>query len=473
MAIYTDSHFCITRSVIFFKYLKKLNKLKYKIQVVLFFCLLFGSKYASFAQGDTYYNQLLLDYKIQTVLTYASEVTHSLEEASVLLSIDAEVGALDTLYPLPLYFAETIANILIDSLLNRAKDSGDYSVECREVFEKTSMIAFVSIHQPHVLKRIGLRFQQLARLHGVTVATVWFSTEFAQIAAIALLTNYGLGHYALLAPFIPLSFINTGLAIEIKNINHHRKMRKGYGGAKIKKTASKVEKKKRKEMGLHTKQGVFHVFPSADKQEPNGQYIISFKPKLLPIIFGGLRFKPDYLYWRKLKRWAKANDTSAVKFWQIVDSDKIDKQLRCVLYMDYLHKYDRRLWELYKQEQPEIVKPFILQKPMSDFALMDAKLWVYKGLLANDLSEMSGFIDSIPGSLSIRQVLDLFEKIILPYWAVHMKRPGFVDFRKVVKGHKAFKYKSLLKANQMWDANSSKLLKTLLSLEQAEDGVDF
>lgn len=450
-----------------------MNNLKYKIKVVLFFCLLFGSKHLVYSQGDAYYDQLLLDYRIQTVLTYASEVTHSLEEVSVLESLSPLVGARDTLYPLPLYTAEIIANILIDSLLNIAKDSGDYCVECRNVFEETSMLAFVTLHQPHLLQRIGLRFQQLARLHGVTVATVWFSTEFAQIAAIALLTNYGLGHYALLAPFVPLSFINTGLAIEIKSINHHRKMRKGYGGAKIKKTASRVEKNKRKEIGFHAKHGVIHVFSSAYKQEPNAQYIISFKPKLLPIIFGGLRFKSDYLYWRKLKRWARSNDTSAVKFWQTVDNKQVDKQLRCILYLDYLQKHDNRLWELYKLEQSEIVKSLILQKPLSDFVLMDAKLWVYKGLLANDLSDMSGFIDSIPGSLSIRQVLDLFEKIILPYWAVHMKRPGFGDFRKVIKGHKAFKYKSLLKANQMWDANCSKLLKTLLSLEQAEDGVDF
>lgn len=303
-------------------------------------------------------------------------------------------------------------------------------------------------------------------MHGVSVATVWFVTEFTQITAITVLTAYGLGQYALLAPFIPISFINTGIAIQLKSFKHHRNLRKGYGGRALKREAGRLEKAIEHELKQNYRNTVLVAFPHSHADSL--RLLALQDPSWLSLTFRGGRLNPSRMYFRKARRYFRKTTDENHELREIFRDKSLHKVTRTMLAIQRLHSVDSLAFEGFYEEFSQTFTTVEAGPYREAAGLIDTKAWVYEMLGKTYPEQLREGLRTVPDGLSVRVVLDLLEEYIYPTWAREMKKSDFRMFRRMVKGTQAFRYESLLVQNHPWTHLHARRLLDLAQMPDEE-----
>jgi hypothetical protein len=399
-----------------------------------------------------FFEQLELDFEVQTQLFYSRMFSDSLERAGILertartlVKVPTEDLAEDCLLR---YLAESVTKQWIDSVLTVKRAETWLGSDCRQRFLEASLYDQVAYHHDGFVREVALEFKELARMHGVSVATVWFLTEFTQIAAITVLTAYGLGQYALLAPFIPLSFINTGIAIQIKSIRHHHRMRKGYGGRSVKKEAARIEQSLQYGLNLNYRNTIISTLEPV--MGDTITLIAIQDPSWLSVLFRGGKRNPSRMYLGKLKHFLRKNGVSNPHYERLCSDKALTKRMRTVLALRYMHDQDALLFDDFASLNEGVFSEVPTDVYLSACADAEVKQWVFFLLKRNAPEELRDGLARIPDQLAVGEVIDLLENLVYPYWARNMKKSDFRAFRRMVKGTRSFRYGALLEQNQPW-----------------------
>lgn len=297
------------------------------------------------------------------------------------------------------------------------------------------------------IHRTGATFRSLARLHGVSVAVVWFSTELAQIAAIGLLTQAGLGEYALLAPVVPLSFVNTGLAIHIKSMRHRKKMRKGYGSRAAKRKAQKTYKQLLSSMQIRNHQSIIHFL---DNPKPDSSLILSVnKQHFFSEIASALRLQKRKATRKNLVRFTKHTDPKNQEaLLAIIRNKNAGKELRIIDYATKLKQSDSASFALFKDRFSGSLS--VQASPPASMLSEEEQVWLGDLLWIEDMDSLPGIMKRTPQTLEIQRVYDLLMHIVLPTWADRNFKPGYRELRKSIKAINNSRYKSLGQGSRQW-----------------------
>lgn len=417
-------------------------------RVALLVVLALGVLQAHTQYQEGFIYQMERDFELQTLLYRAERSLAAFEAAEILHPFGQNEKISDDPECLLHYLAEEVSKSWIDSLMT-VRAGGEWtSCPCRAAFMQASLFDEIEVSHPNFLQHVALEFKELARMHGVSVATVWFVTEFTQITAITVLTAYGLGQYALLAPFIPLSFINTGIAIHLKTIKHNRKMRKGYGGRSVKRSAERLEKEIQKDLNQHFRHTVLVSFPH---QHPDSLRLLAVQdPTWLSLMFRGGRLNPSRMYFRKARRYFRKTTDEDHEVRAIFRDKALQKSTRTLFAIQRLHSVDSVAFENFYQQFPQTFATVEAAPYRAAAAPVEAKAWVYEMLRKTHPEQLREGLRAVPEGLPVRVVLDLLEEHIYPTWAREMKKSDFRVFRRMVKGTRAFRYESLLVQNHPW-----------------------
>jgi hypothetical protein len=430
--------------------------------ITVFLFLIHG---LAFAQVDDRLRQRLsLDFEIQTcliqsdtriqrlidhhILPFRESDTIGVEDRLATSNKNATFPPLDTLGYLKGLVTEDAVKAIIDSIIDIGYGEEPPFNEWLALFKQTTLYDSFILHQPSLMKKLVLEFRELSRIHGVSVAVVWFATEFAQISAITALTAYGYGHYALLAPFFPLSFFNTGLAINLQHIRHHKHMRKGYGSAEIKRKAGKLNVKNKRHLRLNYH---YSILMKVGEQGGDSLKLLSLhEPSFLSVIFRGGRYQPRRVYHRKVKRFYHQHHIG-LPFTEGSRSSKFHKRMQTVFWVHYLKETDSVQFQQLLQDVSAAT--VVVSKEVYETTLqqIEVKRWIHELLELSSFDQFAEHLSLFPDHLKVGTFIDLMEQVVLPAWSRQFKRGGFRTFRKVVKGVRRFKYDTLLQQHHYWN----------------------
>lgn len=415
---------------------------------ILVFALLQVAVLASAQHHEGFIHQIERDFELQALLYRAERSLAAFERAEILHPFGQNESVEKDPECLMHYLAEEVSKSWIDSVMT-VRAGGDWTdCPCRSAFLSASLYDEIKVNHPNVVQHIALEFKELARMHGVSVATVWFVTEFTQITAITVLTAYGLGQYALLAPFIPISFINTGIAIQLKSVKHNRRMRKGYGGREIKRTAEALEKEITKDLKQNYRNTVLVSFPHA---HPDSLRLLAVQdPTWFSLTFRGGRLNPSRMYFRKARRYFRKTTDESHEVRDIFRDKELKKHTRTLFAIQRLHTEDSLAFEAFYAQFSQTFTTVGASDYYAAVGSTEAKAWVYEMLRKTYPEQLREGLRAVPSGLSVRVVLDLLESYIYPTWAREMKKSDFRMFRRMVKGTRAFRYESLLVQNHPW-----------------------
>jgi hypothetical protein len=346
------------------------------------------------------------------------------------------------------FITEDVVKAIIDSIIGMEYGVESPTHEWLALFKQTTLYDSFIWHQPSLMKKLVLEFRELSRIHGVSVAVVWFATEFAQISAITALTAYGYGHYALLAPFFPLSFFNTGLAIHLQNIRHHKYMRKGYGSAEIKRKAGKLNVKNKRYLHLNYHYSI--LMNVGDQGEDSLRLLSLHEPSFLSVLFRGGRYQPRRVYHRKIQRFYHQRHIG-LPFTGGGRSSKFHKRMRSVFLVHYLKETDSVQFQQFLQDVRAAT--VVVSKDVYETTLqhLEVKRWIHELMELSSFDQFADHLSAFPHHLKVGSFIDLMEQVVLPAWSRQFKRGGFRTFRKVVKGVRRFKYDTLLEQHYYWN----------------------
>lgn len=424
--------------------------------------LLLASMKVRAQHDEAMFVQLELDYFMQTQLLRSIEIIDEFERQGILERLGQHLVRVPA-DPDPeecavRYLAESVAKGWIDSALVISKGDLWVGRECREAFLTASLYNEVELQHGGFLREISLEFKELARMHGVSVATVWFLTEFTQIAAITVLTAYGLGQYAILAPFIPLSFINTGIAIQLKSVRHHKGLRRGYGSRTVKREAMFHERNVRDRLGLYYRGTLLTAF--GEEVHDTTLLVAVQDPVWISKILRGGRRNPERMYFGKARAYVRRNAADASAYERIFSDKTKSKRMRTMLTVQYMFSADTELFSSFKKRYPEVFIEVPTDVYLTAAADAGVKSWVYYMLQRDAPEELRDGLARIPELLSVRETLDLLENLIYPYWARNMQKSDFRAFRRMVKGTRDFRYATLTEQNKLWNLRFTQRLLT-------------
>lgn len=403
-------------------------------------------------------NRLELDLKIQTTLILSSEILNGkVGQKLIAKNIDTtqfndSVFFEDSFF----YSACQIAKSVIDSLIINKQDSMNADSAHIRLFYALSFIDSIELHKKNFLREFFHEFKVLARLHGVSVAVVWFASEIIEISLIGVLAATGLGHFAALAPVVPVAFVNSGIAIHLKSVHHHRKLRKGYGSRTIKKQAGRIVKDTKKSYNVRNSKSYVYSFDSQNQSDSLCFVAINNNNMFVSIgSFLGLNHKK--MYHRNLKKFIRRNGFKDSNTKQILNNKKINKNERTVLCLQYLNQTNL---EAFNKVENKFTKSFSTHAiPTIDSSIfMTAKRWTYNAIVQDSISHLAKIFREIPNQMKVEEVLSLLESVIVPYWSEHMGKVGFKKFRKLVKGIAKTRYATLQQSDFYWNKEFSDLL---------------
>lgn len=439
---------------------------KHRLLALLVFYLF--SHYFAAAQKNSkdadaaFFVQLETDYAIQTVLFESRSAVLELERAGVLPEVARQLRYVPS-RPEPedcieRYLAESVAKAWIDSALFAMHGDAWVGQPCRERFLASSLYDQVETSHPGVLREISLEFRELARMQGISVASVWFISEFAQIAAITVLTASGLGELALLAPVVPLSFVNTGIAIQVKAMKHANRVKRGYGGSENKRLARKTEKQLSRKLHLNYKSSLLTGFGT--RVNDTLQLVAVQDPSISSRIFRGGRGNGKRMYFGKLRGFMKDEGLLNSSCGQVLDRKLRTRRMNTLLALRCMHDHEPKVFANFLERYPDLAIEVPADEWLSSAADRETKEWVYYLLSRKYPEELRDGLARIPRTLTVREVSDLLERLVYPYWARNMKRADFKVFRRMVKGTRSFIYASLREQNRNWNFGYTQRLLT-------------
>ena len=451
--------------------LPTMRRLNRNICTVLCFVVQFFAT-AGWTQKDSHPNdaaffvRLETDYAIQTLLFESRTVVLELERTGVIPQVARKLREVPT-RPEPedcieRYLAESVAKAWIDSTLMGHYGDAWVGQPCRAAFLASSLYDQVEMAHHGFLRELSLEFRELARMHGISVAAVWFISEFAQIAAITVLTASGLGELALLAPVIPLSFVNTGIAIQVKALRHASRVRKGYGGRPQKRLARNTEKALAQRYHLNYKSVLLSGFGTNVRDTVELAAVQD--PTLISRIVRGGRRNDERMYFAKLKWFLKEETAMNCRCAELFTLKEHSRRLSALMALRCLHDHEPELFAAFSERFPDVLIEVPGDAWLTSAADREAKEWVYYLLTRQYPEELRDGLARIPNTLTVREVNDLLERLVYPYWARTMKKADFRAFRRMVKGTRAFVYATLDEQNRNWNFGYTQRLLTLCRL---------
>ena len=311
------------------------------------------------------------------------------------------------------------------------------------------------------------KLRSLARLHGVAVAVVWASTELVQISSVAVLTSLGYPEIAALAPVLPITFFNAALTLQIQNITHNVKERRGYGGRANKRQAKKISKDVFSDYNV--RRVYDYIMPIVKTAKGERLYVTIPDEGFFRRAGMFLGFGPKRLSNKKLRRYLNRrveNEEVTKQLSLIQDDDNLNHQQKNTLIVAMLAEhYDSGdvLWGRLLKRFPHHF--YESQKLHRHTTLRD---WANFALTIENFDELPHLLSNIPEDAPIHTVIALFEGVIFPYWSKYMNDQSFRDFRNFRKAFKEVTYENLLFGNQYWDILLSRKL-----IEYAELDIDL
>lgn len=439
------------------------RKIPFFVAVLCVLCQLPMAAQDEAYSGDAaFFIRLETDYAIQTLLFESRNVVAELERVGVLPLVARQLRDVPA-RPEPedcleRYLAESVAKAWVDSTIMGLYGDAWVGQPCRAQFLKSSLYDQVDTAHHGFLREITLEFRELARMHGISVAAVWFISEFAQIAAITVLTASGLGELALLAPVIPLSFVNTGIAIQVKALRHSRRVRKGYGGKANKRLALQTEKALAQRYHLNYRSALLTGF-GTDVIDTLQLAAIQ-DPSLVSRVFRGGRRNSERMYYGKLKWFVKEEGLKNCRCASLFTLKEHSRRLSTMMALRCLHDHEPAAFATFEQRFPEVLIKTPGDAWLSAAGDVDAKEWVYYLLTRDYPEELRDGLARIPKTLTVREVCDLLERLVYPYWARTMKKADFKAFRRMVKGTQSFVYATLDEQNRNWNFGYTQRLLT-------------
>ncbi len=413
-------------------------------------------------EDAAFFVRLETDYAIQTLLFESRTVVLELERAGVIPAVSRNLREVPT-QPEPedcleRYLAESVAKAWIDSTLMNHYGDAWVGQPCRAEFLASSLYDEVEMAHHGFLREILLEFRELARMHGISVASVWFISEFTQIAAITVLTASGLGELALLAPVIPLSFVNTGIAIQVKALRHASRVRKGYGGRAQKRLARSTEKALAQRYHLNYRSVLLTGFGTNVLDTVELAAIQD--PSLMSRIVRGGRRHSERMYYAKLKWFLNDVGAGECTCAKLFDLKEHSRRLSTLMALRCLHDHEPEVFAAFSARFPDVLLEVPGDAWLTSAADRRAKEWVYYLLTRQYPEELRDGLARIPNTLTVREVNDLLERLVYPYWARTMKKADFMVFRRMVKGTRNFVYATLSEQNRNWNFGYTQRLLT-------------
>lgn len=376
-----------------------------------------------------------LDYKIQSSLLFSNAVlsekiklkilpnsicTDSLKTDYVLAS--AEEFTVD-LTKDGLYFLADTLYVLTSPIQN---------------FRERSFLDSVDGIHPNFFTEFKYTSRKIARLHGVAAVSVWFLSEFVQIVSIPITAALGIPEVGVMIVASPLNFINMAITIKIINIKHQVSLKRAYGGHATKRAAIKAKRKIENLYKIKNENTIIHYL---DTKNDTNYYVSLNRNNLFTEAFSLFRLNQHKVYYRNIKRFCK-RELSCDTLNKILKSKHISKQMRSVYALEYLHKNNPELFHKFSGLHYKSFHQHAGDK--REIGLRDdVKRWVYQLCEIKNLSELESILRQIPPQIKVYETLDLFDSIILKYWAENMNKQGFSSFRKMVKGFMKSNYQLL------------------------------
>ncbi|MFN4083392.1 MAG: hypothetical protein ACK4K9_07135 [Bacteroidia bacterium] len=414
--------------------------MKFKLLVAGFLAILYTTKAQIPIKNLS--DKLYLDYKIQTTLLLSQYTLHQKIKAQIL----AKSENIKTINPDSAWYrAEEIAIEVLQNILinNNAFTNSEttiikdfISISCTDSFE---------IEKDNFFKDFGNTFTKIARLHGVAVAVVWFASEFAQIISIPVTAALGVPQYGAMLAASPLSFINLIVSIKAVSIQNQIRLNKAYEKRKNKQQAKKIIKNANKTFGIKNENSILHKVGS----KSDSTTFISINKNNFMIDVGSFwRLNQHKAYFRNVKLFAK-NQIKNDSVLLILNNKKLSKQMRVLFAIDYLCYYNPLDFDLLKRKVYKSV--IVLPNDISNCIIENnTKAWVYKLCEIENFNLLEDVLKQCPEGLKVYDVFELFDNIVLKYWAKNMKNPGFKKFRNVVKGINKTYYQSLQKSDNLF-----------------------
>ncbi len=402
--------------------------------------------------ADVITQRLYLDYKIQTTLMVSNAVLKQKIHQGILPK--ATYTQKNTIPQEADFSSEAVA----DELLLQSLITGNHVVA---VVGSNHIYKFYTVAQIDSMLRINPtaynEFKQsmikVARLYGLTAASVWFISEFTQIIAVPVSAFLGAPHVGLMIVASPLSFINLAITLNIINISHNVQLKNAYGGHKKKRVAAGIQRKTNKAFGIRNENSILHHQALVN----DSQVFFGINRNNLFIdIASFLKINQHKAYFRNIKLFCKKHkNTDTLQ--NILNNRDISKQMRCIFAINYLHTYYPNL---YNNLSNTFYKS-VIKLPAKDCSMLKnaiIKQWVYALCEVKNLHALEPILRKMPPNLKVYEVLELFDNIIIKYWAENMQQQDFKVFRKFVKGFKKTTYQLLQQSDELFTQQHADVL---------------
>ena len=295
--------------------------------------------------------------------------------------------------------------------------------------------------------------RKIARLHGVTAVSVWFLSEFVQIVSIPVTAAFGVPEIGVMIVASPLNFINMAITIKAIDISNQINLKHAYGGAKNKRASKRIKRNLYKEYKIKNENTLLHFLEL--KNDTN--YFISVnRNNIFTEIYSLLRLNQHKLYYSNVKRFCHKQDNGD-SLLAILDQTGISKEMRSLYAAVYLHQTRPELFNQFAANYHQsMVK--IASKNQQLMLRTDLKNWVYTVCEIRNLKELEWALRQVPPHVKVHEVMDLFDTIILKYWALHMNKQNFKAFRKMIKGFKKSNHQLLNQSDEYFTAAHTDVL---------------
>jgi hypothetical protein len=391
-----------------------------------------------------------LDYQIQTTLLVSNQILQELVTSNILPKQNSTEQVSDIHNAQK---AEDFTAYLIQDMSKLKRDTFILlSKEDKGFLERTKADSANPIRD-NFLADFKHNSRKIARLHGVTAVSVWFLSEFVQIISIPVTAAIGAPEIGLMLVASPLNFINMAITIKAIDISNQINLKHAYGGAKNKRASNKIKRNLYRDYKIKNENTLLHFLEL--KNDTN--YFISVnRNNIFTEIFSFLRLNQHKLYYTNLKRFSR-KQVNGDTLLAILDQKGISREMRSLYAAIYLHQTHPELFNqftaLYHQSMVKIAS-----KNKQLMLRTDVKNWVFTVCEIRNIKELDWALRQMPPDVKVHEVMDLFDAIILKYWALHMNKQNFKAFRKMIKGFKKTNYQLLNQSDEYFTAAHTDVL---------------
>lgn len=385
-----------------------------------------------------------LDYQIQTTLLVSNQILHELITSKILPK---------QIYNEQVSLAQTnekaedfTAHILQDNSSLKRDTFIFLSKEDKRFLERTKADSANQMRD-NFFADFKHTSRKIARLHGVAAVSVWFLSEFVQIVSIPATAAIGAPEIGVMIVASPLNFINMAITIKAIDISNQINLKHAYGGSKNKRASKRIKRNLFIEYKIKNENTLLHFVET--KNDTN--YFISVnRNNIFTEIYSLLRLNQHKLYYRNVRRFCQKQDNGDSLI-AILDQTGISKEMRSLYTAVYLHQTRPELFNQFAAMYHQSMVKIAAQNQQLMLRI-ELKNWVYTVCEIRNLKELEWVLRQMPPHVKVHEVMELFDAIILKYWALHMNKQNFKAFRKMVKGFKKTHYQLLNQSDEYFTA---------------------